>query len=111
MIEMLLAAGANPNATLPTGETALMTAVDTGKVNAVKALLAHGANVNAREARMGQTALMWAMAEGHVEVARVLIERGADVRARSHGEFAPCCSRPGRAMFRRPVCCSATART
>ena len=45
------------------GETALMTAARTGKVDAVKVLLAHGADVNFKESRRGQTALMWAAAE------------------------------------------------
>ena len=51
MVELLLKAGADPNTALPGGETALMTAARTGKVDAVKALLARGADVNAKEAR------------------------------------------------------------
>ena len=39
MIELLLKAGADPNAALPGGETPLMTASRTGKVEAVKACL------------------------------------------------------------------------
>ena len=39
MVELLLKAGADPNTALPGGETALMTAARTGKVEAVKALL------------------------------------------------------------------------
>jgi ankyrin repeat protein len=42
----------------------LMTAWRTGRVEAVNALIAHGAKVNAKEPRGGQTALMWAAAEG-----------------------------------------------
>ena len=84
MVEKLLKAGANPNAAQWTGETALMTCARTGNVEAVKSLLAHGADVNAKETRRGQTALMWAVAEKHPEVARVLIEHGADVNAQSH---------------------------
>jgi ankyrin repeat protein len=55
----------------------------TGSVDAVKALVAHGADVNAREPLRGQTALMWAVAQEHPDVVRVLLEHGADVRARS----------------------------
>src|SRR5438445_819645 len=49
----------------------------------VKALLAHGANVNANEKLRGQTALMWAVAQRHPAVVRRLLEHGADVHARS----------------------------
>jgi len=66
-----------------------MTAARTGKLDAVKVLLARGANVNAKESWRGQTALMWAAAEGHPDVIRALIERGADIHARSNGGFTP----------------------
>ena len=45
------------------GETALMTVARTGNVEAAKVLLAHGADVDARENWQRQTALMWAAAE------------------------------------------------
>jgi ankyrin repeat protein len=57
-----------------------MTAARTGKVGPVKALIARGAKVDAKE-RRGQTALMWAAAEGHTEVVELLINSGADIRA------------------------------
>ena len=66
----LIDAGADPNAALPGGETPLMTAARTGKAEAVKALLAHGAKVDAREQTRGQTALMWAAAEGNAAPSR-----------------------------------------
>ena len=81
MVRLLLEAGADANATLPGGETVLMTAARTGRVDAIDALLEHGASVNAREGARGQTALMWAAAAGQVGVVRLLIEAGADVRA------------------------------
>jgi ankyrin repeat protein len=61
----------------------LMTAARTGNVDVVKALLAHGAHVNATEHLRGQTALMWAVAEAHLDVVEILIRHGADVHARS----------------------------
>ena len=97
MVELLLKAGADPNTALPGGETALMTAARTGKVDAVKALLAHGADVNAKESRRGQTALMWAAAEGNVEVVEALLKAGADLHARLDSGFTPCCSRCAKA--------------
>jgi ankyrin repeat protein len=89
MVDALLKAGADANAALTTGETALMTAARTGSVKVVSSLLDAGADINAVEHRSGQTALMWAVAENHPEVARELIEHGADVHARSRGGFTP----------------------
>ncbi|MGH9332103.1 MAG: ankyrin repeat domain-containing protein, partial [Vicinamibacterales bacterium] len=83
IIEALLKAGADPNATYGECETPLMTAARAGSVPAVRMLLAHGANVNAREAWRGQSALMFAAVEDHADVAKVLIDAGADVNARS----------------------------
>ena len=77
MVELLLKVGADANTVLPGGETALMTASRTGKVGAVKALLAAAADVNAKESKFGQTALMWAAAEGHAETVDALVAAGA----------------------------------
>ena len=52
-------------------------------LEAVKALVAHGADVNAREREHDQTALMWAAAERHPDVVRLLIDAHSDIRARS----------------------------
>ncbi len=84
MIETLLKAGADANAALPGGQTVLMTAARTGSPDAVRALLAHGADVKARETSYGETALMWAAAENHPDAAKVLIDHGADVNGRSN---------------------------
>jgi ankyrin repeat protein len=56
VVELLLSAGADPETSLPGGETALMTAARTGRVGPIKSLIARGADVNAQE-RKGQTAL------------------------------------------------------
>ena len=84
LIEALLKAGADANERLPNGETALMMASRTGNVAAMKVLLDHGADVNAKETLRGTTALMWAAAQGHPAAVQLLIERGADVSARSN---------------------------
>jgi uncharacterized protein len=89
MVELLLKAGADPNTKLPGDETALMTASRTGKVDAVKALLSHGAVVDAHESKRGQTALMWAAAEGNVETVEVLIKAGANLHARLDSGYTP----------------------
>ena len=83
MVEKLLAAGADPNTTMPEGDTALMTAARTGNVGAVKALLIRGASVDARENWKGQTALMWAAAGNNAAAVQALIEAGADIQART----------------------------
>src|SRR5262249_35482627 len=83
MVERLLAAGANPNAALLNGETVLMTCARAGDPNAVKALVAHHADVNAQEREHQQSALMWAAAQRHPDVVRLLIDARADINARS----------------------------
>ncbi len=83
MIQKLLDAGANPNVALWNGETVLMTCVRTASLDGVKLLLAHRADVNAKENIEDQTALMWAASTRSPEIARLLIERGANVHDRS----------------------------
>src|SRR5262245_63772287 len=83
MVERLLAAGGNPNASLLNGETVLMTCARAGDARAGKALIARGADVNAKEREHQQTSLMWATAQRHPAVVQLLIEAGADIRARS----------------------------
>src|SRR5262245_41303528 len=87
IIEKLLQAGADSNATAREGETPLMTAARTGKVEAVKTLLVHGADVDAKEQLRGQTALMWAAAEDNTAAVTALVEAHADLNARSNGGF------------------------
>src|SRR5579863_9342849 len=83
MVEVLLIAGADANTFQQEGQTALMTAAKAGNADAVKALLDHGAEVNAKESWRGQTALMWAAAENHPALVQLLVEKGAEVNARS----------------------------
>lgn len=59
----------------------LLRAVERGDPEAVRALLAGGADVNER-CRSGQTALMSAAAHGHLEAVRLLLRAGANVNAR-----------------------------
>ena len=55
-VRVLLAAGANPNAKNPAGDTALHIAAHDGKLDPLRALVEGGADVNAKNAK-GQTAL------------------------------------------------------
>ncbi|HYV61408.1 MAG TPA: ankyrin repeat domain-containing protein, partial [Bryobacteraceae bacterium] len=77
LIQVLLQAGAHPT------DSILMTSARTGNGEAVRMLLARGANANARESSLGETALMWAAAENHPDAVRALIEHGAKVDTRS----------------------------
>jgi ankyrin repeat protein len=83
MIELLLASGADANASDPTGETVLMAAARVGALDAVRALLDRRATVDARDPTFQQTALMIAVRENHPQVVRLLLERGAQVNAQT----------------------------
>src|SRR5437667_4523551 len=61
-----------------------MMASRTGNVEAMKGLLDHGADVNAKETLRGTTPLMWAADEPHPAAVQLLIQRGADIKARSN---------------------------
>ena len=82
VIERLLKAGENANAVV-SGEPVLMSAARAGNPDAIKVLVAHGADVNVKERILNQTPLMWAAAAGNTAAVKVLVEVGADIQARS----------------------------
>ena len=61
------------------GWTGLHEAAKSGHLNAVRLLLEHGADPNAREAGDNTCALHWAAAAGHTEIVRALLDAGGDV--------------------------------
>lgn len=61
----------------------MILAVSTNKSRSAAALLALGADVNARNS-IGDTALGWAASVGNLEGARLLIEAGADLDAKNN---------------------------
>ncbi|MBA3323060.1 MAG: ankyrin repeat domain-containing protein [Pyrinomonadaceae bacterium] len=65
---------------------ALARAAEGGDLDAVKMLLAAGANVNAAGA-YGKTPLIAAAAQGHAGIVRLLLERGAEINARKSDGF------------------------
>ena len=79
-IRLLLAAGANPNATSIAGRTALMEAASHCRAEAVKLLLQAGANPNALGG-VGDSALTCAAQRGDLEIFRLLLDAGADPSA------------------------------
>jgi ankyrin repeat protein len=72
-----------------------MTATRSGSLDAVKALLQHGANVKAKDGVTQQTALMWAVRANSFSVAQILIEYGAEVNARTRIGKTPAVRPPG----------------
>jgi ankyrin repeat protein len=83
LIEVLLKAGATVDAANDSGTTPLMIAAASGSTSAVAALLAHGANVNAREKTYGQTALFFAAGRDRAEAVRFLLSKGADLKVKT----------------------------
>lgn len=83
--EALLAAGADVDAAthfdksgLEPGHTALMKAAGRGDLPIIELLLAHGADVEAKDSE-GRTALVRAAADGNAQVSQALIDAGAAV--------------------------------
>ena len=65
-------------------ESSLMTALELGHVERVKALIAEGASVNGTD-QEGATLLMIAARKGHANIVRVLLDAGADIEATMEG--------------------------
>jgi uncharacterized protein len=84
MIQLLLSAGANPNAANRRGETPLMRLTSEANVEMIRDLIAAGADLNAHN-QSGETPLMRAVAHCSFSVAKELIEEGADINARDEG--------------------------
>ena len=61
------------------GWTGVHAAAKGGHLQAVRLLLEHGADPNAREAGDNTYPLHWAVAHGHLEVVRALLDSGGDV--------------------------------
>jgi uncharacterized protein len=86
LIDLLLKSNASvktAESTLPEGQTLVMLASRTGRVDAVKRLITVGSDVNARETRTGTTALIWAATSNRSDAIRALTESGADLNVLS----------------------------
>ncbi|XP_049944395.1 ankyrin repeat domain-containing protein 65-like [Schistocerca serialis cubense] len=67
----------------------LIEAAKEGAVEEVRALLAAGADVGARDEEFGETALHWAAWRGHAAVVRLLLSAASDHNARDQGGQTP----------------------
>jgi outer membrane protein assembly factor BamB len=77
-IEAALSQGAGINATSRYNVTPLIFAASNGRLEAVKVLVARGANVNAEDSFYRSTAAAMALGNGHVDVAVFLLQNGWD---------------------------------
>src|SRR5262249_16378849 len=77
--DLSLVCATRPSAAGHGGWTGLHSAARRGHLDAVRFLLEHGANPNAREEGDNTYPLHWAAAQGHVEVVRALLDAGGDV--------------------------------
>jgi len=87
-IDLLLAKGANIDASRADGITVLMLVSRTGADKAVRELIRRKANINAKDSS-GTTALMYAAREGQQEVGRVLLAAGAGVDSADNSGWTP----------------------
>lgn len=82
LLERLLAAGAPVDAPAPNKSTALMLAARNGHIDAVRALIRAGANLDLRN-DAGQTADSWALANNNTDIASLIrqerVKRGGEL--------------------------------
>ncbi len=78
LVQVMLKAGAEPNARTETGHTALHAAADSGCLLAAKFLLQAGAKPGATQAD-GQPPMALAAGKGDAQMVRLLLESGADL--------------------------------
>jgi cytohesin len=83
LVEMLLAAGADPNSKNRVGETPLHFAAAHGHLETARLLISRGALLNARSRFTLITPVMSAAESGHADVVQLLIQRRADISARN----------------------------
>ncbi|MEW5311939.1 MAG: hypothetical protein WDW38_003612 [Sanguina aurantia] len=88
VLQALLAAGANANAT-HMGCPAVCAAASFGHSHTLRLLAAAGANMDARVSSLGASALHVAAAAGHVEAVSALLQLGANTSAKDNNGRTP----------------------
>ena len=83
VVEVLVAQGADVNATASNGVTPLHLAASLGHQKVAELLLANGADVNAADPEWKVTALHSAAGFGRRQMVELLLAKGADVNARN----------------------------
>lgn len=81
-VQALLKVGAEVDARINDGTTALLWAAAQGHVEVVRVLLSQGADLNVQLG--GATPLQWAAFEGRTDVVQILLDAGADVNVRDY---------------------------
>jgi len=76
LVAILLDKGADINSTNKSGCSVLLTAIDTGRRNSAKYLIARGANVNLKDS-IGRSPVDWAETQQDVEMVKLLQDAGA----------------------------------
>lgn len=94
-VELLLAAGADPDSTDAAGETCMMMAIRVRNLPVLRALVDRGAKVGLAETGYGQTPLMFAAREGLAPAVKLLLERGARVDVQTRKGVEPSFRLPG----------------
>ncbi|MHC4142687.1 MAG: ankyrin repeat domain-containing protein [Planctomycetota bacterium] len=86
---VLVEAGAKPTATDKRGRTPLMAAVQSRRPEAIRFLIDHGADVNARDQLQGTALVRAAGSFGNFESVQVLLSAGADVNVQDKNGMTP----------------------
>lgn len=88
-VEVLLKRGGNPNLKLVYGMPLIALCASMGRIEAVRALLDAGADIDAASPSLGFNALLNAADKGNLTLMHLLIKRGADVEARISSGATP----------------------
>jgi hypothetical protein len=82
LLDYLLAAGADPDVRVSSGQSALGAAAAAGQTATARALIARGAHVDGRTPLTFDTPLTEAAQMNQLDMVRLLLDRGADLNAR-----------------------------
>ncbi|ERE87659.1 guanylate-binding protein 6 [Cricetulus griseus] len=87
--QILLEAGADPNATTLENTTPLFLAVESGQIDVLKLLLQHGAKITGFHSMCGWNALHKASFQGNAEIIELLLKHGTDLECQDDFGITP----------------------